>query len=173
MESGVKLVRLRGLERWTSEQGRHGGREGAQVSEVVAEHLIDLAVIDLPIHMHEQVAEPRHPLEALSEIERDDTRLAQRRKARRVVLGCLSQSASRHVIAERQGGLDPDEQAVTRDVQGIPVGEKIRQAQLRNPLEALNGFLDLTATRANDVGVERHAPNASAVLRRSSGAMSK
>ena len=54
------------------------------------------------------------------------------------------------MIAERQCGLDPDEQPVTGDVQAVLVGEKILQAQLRNPLEALNGFLDLTATRAND-----------------------
>jgi hypothetical protein len=39
-----------------------------EVRQVAVDHVIYLAVIDFPVHVYEQVPEPRHPLQAFAKI---------------------------------------------------------------------------------------------------------
>jgi len=53
-----------------SEQPQHRRGKSPQVAQVLLEYIEDLAVVDLPIHVHQEISKPGHLLEAPRQLRR-------------------------------------------------------------------------------------------------------
>jgi hypothetical protein len=123
--------------------------------------------------VHEQVPEAGHGLQPLTERRFDDARLTEPRETGGEIVGHALQPPRRHVVAQAERCLDRDEQTPHRYVLHIAVGQELGPRHPADPVQPLHGVLDVTAARANQIGIESHDPNASRAAWSSTGATSK
>ena len=79
------------------EPAGYRGREQAKIVEPSTDHVIDLVVVNGPIHMDEQVSKSSHLLKARGEINGEDSSLVKQGKTAGILFWNLMQLLGRYV----------------------------------------------------------------------------